>query len=535
MEGGNNHFILIFNYINKMMNLRFKFITAILLVAFFTSCNEDFLDLKPLDQVVSDNFYKTEEQALMALVAIYDALTYQDHPGVAWAPPLTVADAMSDDAYAGGGDANDGRHFQELNSWNAPATNPNAHAIWQMSYTGIYRANLYLEIIDGVTASDAFKRRTIAEAKFLRAYFYLQLVRFFENIPLLTSTIKGPSEYIQPQAAPRDVYNQIALDLVQAIQDLPASVPAVEAGRVTRWAAQALLARTFLFYNGVYGQDLVAGNINVDRAYVLAQLEDLIQNSGHDLFEDYSDNFSLVGEFGVESVFEISYGDSPLWWDWNYPRGGSGNLAAQMQGPRVSGSTRWNRGWGFAPVSHKLAEFLRNDPRFAHTILRQEELDGVLDIGYQHTGYFSKKYTSDAEHWGMGGQFELNRTANHRVIRFSDVLLMAAELGSANAQRYLDRVRARVGLASVPATRENILRERRLELSLEGVRLFDVLRLGINRATEEFTVSGVRGPRYVGDQVIFNVTFRPQTRGFLPIPQTELDLMAGNWEQNAGY
>lgn len=522
-----------------MMNLRFKFITAVLLVASFTSCNEDFLDLKPLDQVVTDNFYRTEEQALMALVAVYDAMTYQDFPGGAWAPAITVADAMSDDAYAGGGDANDGRHWQEMNTWNAPATLPNAFSIWRMNYAGIYRANLYLEIIGGIDASDEFKRRTSAEAKFLRAYFYLQLVRFFENIPLLTNTIKGPSEYIQPQAAPRDVYNQIALDLVQAIQDLPASVPAVEAGRVTRWAAQALLARTFLFYNGVYGGDLMAGTVTVDRAYVLAQLEDLIQNSGHDLFDEFSDNFSVEGEFGIESIFEISYGDSPLWWDWNYPGGGSGNLAAQMQGPRVTNlGVNWNRGWSFAPVSHKLAEFLRDDPRFEYTILTQEALiagGAVLDIGFQHTGYFSNKYTNDRQHFGAGGQFELNRTNNHRVIRFSDVLLMAAELGSPNAQDYLDRVRERVGLPSVPATMENILRERRLELSLEGIRLFDVLRQGVEYATQEFTLSGVRGPRYVGDQVIFDITFRPQTRGFLPIPQTELDLMAGNWRQNAGY
>ena len=497
-----------------MMNPKFKLFTAIIFIALLTSCNEDFLDLKPLDQVVAGNFYRTEEQALMALTAIYDALTYQDHPGVAWAPAITVADVLSDDVYAGGGDANDGRHFDEFNKWNAPATSPTAHAIWLMNYTGIYRANLYLEIIGGIDASDDFKRRTIAEAKFLRAYFYLQLVRFFENIPLLTYTIKGPSEYIQPQARPQDVYNQIALDLVEAIPNLPIRISADEAGRISRWAAQALLARTFLFYNGVYGGDLMAGTTLVNRAFVLTQLEELIQNSGHDLFADYSDNFSLEGEFGIESVFEISYGDSPLWWDWNYARGGSGNLAAQMQGPRVSGSTRWNRGWSFAPVSHKLAEFLRGDPRFQYTILTQEELDGILDMGYQHTGYFSKKYTTDAEHWGAGGQFELNRTANHRVIRFSDVLLMAAELGSANAQQYLDRVRARVGLASVPATMANILRERRLELSLEGIRLFDVLRQGIPYATQEFTVSGVRGPRYVGDQVIFNVTFNPQTRGF---------------------
>jgi len=158
-----------------------------------------------------------------------------------------------------------------------------------------------------------------------------------------------------------------------------------------------------------------------------------------------------------------------------------------------------------------------------------------LNIGYQHTGYFSKKYSSDAEHWSSDGQFELNRTCNFRVIRFSDVLLMAAELGSPNAQTYLDRVRARVGLGSVPATLENIMKERRLELSLEGIRYFDVIRQGMAFASQEFTVVGLRGPNYVGDQQLFDVTFDPASKGFLPIPQTEVDLSAGTFTQNDGY
>ncbi|HSG67475.1 MAG TPA: RagB/SusD family nutrient uptake outer membrane protein, partial [Bacteroidales bacterium] len=118
---------------------------------------------------------------------------------------------------------------------------------------------------------------------------------------------------------------------------------------------------------------------------------------------------------------------------------------------------------------------------------------------------------------------------------YSDVLLMAAELGSGNAQAYLDKVRARVGLPSVPATLENILKERRLELSLEGIRYFDLLRQGMSVASQELTLNGIRGPKYIGDQIIFDVTFNPATRGFLPIPQQEIDLSAGSFIQNAGY
>jgi len=517
------------------MKTLYKTFSIIILIALMSSCSDDFLDLKPLDQEVSTSFYKTEDQAMQALVSIYDVLGYQETPGVSWAPFIVISDILSDDSYAGGSDANDGQDENEFNTFTIPTTSIIAHAIWLKNYTGIYRANLLLERIEEVDAADEFKKRLIAESKFLRAYFYFEQAAYFENIPLLINTLSGPSEYKQPQATPEQVYNQIALDLNEAITDLPASVTPAEAGRITKWAAQALLARVYLFYNGVYGKDLVAGSNTINKAVLVDYLDELIATSGHDLFENYQDNFKLVGEYGKESVFEISYGDTPPWWDWGYVRGGEGNLSAQMQGPRVANSTNWNRGWSFGTVSQKLVDDLKNDPRYQYTVLTQEELDGVLTVGYQHTGYFSKKYSSDAEHWGGSGQFELNRTCNHRVIRFSDVLLMAAELGSANAQQYLDRVRARVGLGSVPATPDNIYKERRLELSLEGIRYFDVLRKGLAYATQELTVTGVRGPNYVGEQQLFDVTFNPATKGFLPIPQTEMDLSGGAFIQNQGY
>lgn len=510
--------------------------TAILFViGLLSACSDDFLDMQPLDKEVTTSFYKTEEQAMQALVAVYDVLGYQSTPGVSWAPFIVMSDILSDDAYAGGGDANDGQDENEFNNFNIPTTSKIAHAIWMKNYVGIYRSNLLLEKIDGVNASADFKKRVVAECKFLRAYFYFEEVAYFENIPLLTNTLGSPSEYKQPQAPPSAVYNQIALDLTEAMTGLPENVSAAEAGRITKWAAQALLARVYLFYNGVYNQDLQAGSTTINKGVLVNYLDELIATGGFDLFEDYTMNFKLAGEFGKESVFEISYGDTPPWWDWNYVRGGEGNLSAQMLGPRVTGSKKWDRGWSFGTVSQKLVNDLKDDPRFQYTVLTQEELDGSLSIGYQHTGYFSKKYSSDAEHWGSSGQFELNRTCNHRVIRFSDVLLMAAELGSGNAQQYLDKVRARVNLPSIPATPENIYKERRLELSLEGIRYFDVLRKGQAFANQTLSYSGIRGPNYVGEQQIFDVTYNPATKGFLPIPQPELDLSGGTFKQNDGY
>lgn len=515
--------------------MKISTIYIILISLFITSCSDDFLDRKPLDQVVSTNFYSTETDAMEALVSIYDVLGYQSTPGVSWAPFLTISDILSDDSYAGGADANDGMDEDEINTFNIPTTNQIVHAIWLKNYTGIYRANLLLEQIDNIDASEEFKARIIAECKFLRAYFYTEQVRFFENIPLLTETIKGPSEYSQTQNSPKEVYDQIAQDLVEAIEILPASTPTNELGRVTKWAAEGLLARVFLFYNGVYNADLQAGSVTVDQAKALEYLEDLIANSGHDLLPEYSELFRLVSEFSVESVFEVSHGDSPAWWDWNYVRGGEGNLAAQMQGPRVTGSENWDRGWSFGTVSQKLVDDMADDPRLSSTVLTEDDLDGTLVKGYQHTGYFSNKYSSDAEHWGEDGQFEHNRTCNYRVIRYSDILLMAAELGSSSAQSYLDQVRARVGLPSIPVTIDNIYEERRKEFALEGIRYFDILRRGMSYANTELNQQGIRGNDYVGEQLLFDIIFNEATRGFLPIPQTEMDLAAGAFVQNQGY
>jgi len=510
------------------------YLTAFLIL-FLVSCSEDFLDRQPLDQVDSSNFYQTENDAMEALVAVYDVLGYQSTPGVSWSPFITVSDMLSDDAFAGGSDANDGFDEDQLNTFNIPPQNLIVHSTWLKNYTGIYRANLLLEVIDDIETTPEFKARVVGECKFLRAYFYTELVRFFENVPLVLQVLSNPEDYDQPQASPQAVYNQIATDLVDAINVLPDFIPQSETGRVGKWSAAALLARVFLFQDGIYGTDMQAGSVTINQSQALNYLEELISTGHYTLLENYEDIFSLVGEFSVESVFEIPHGDNPAWWDWGYVRGGEGNLAAQMQGPRVTGSDNWDRGWSFAPVSQDLVDAFGNDPRLNSTVLFEDELDGTLVKGYQHTGYFSKKYSSDAEHWGTDGQFEHNRTANFRVIRYSDVLLMAAELGSPNAQSYLDQVRSRVGLPSVAANLDNIHKERRLELALEGVRYFDVIRRGSSYASEQLTETGIRGPEYVGSQSIFDVTYDTGTNGFLPIPQAEIDLSAGTFVQNPGY
>ncbi|WP_171032868.1 RagB/SusD family nutrient uptake outer membrane protein [Fodinibius saliphilus] len=522
---------------NNLNIIRATLVVTILLM--MAGC-DNFLSEQPLDQRVESNFYETESDAQEALVAIYDVLQWNTVNG--FHVPEMLSDIASDDAFAGGASSSDAPNIIEVDKHNIRTTNGEVHGLWQKYYTGIYRANKFLQQIPNITADTTFIERTTAEAKFLRAYYYFDLVRFYENVPLITEPLEDPSKFNQPQAAPADVYSQIGKDLLEAIPNLPESVSTK--GRVTKWAGQSLLTRVYLFYKGVYGSDLPAGDQSVDRTKAIQAIEDVITNSGHDLMNNYEDLFKPESEFSIESVFEISYSDSRPWWDWGYIQGGEGNMAPQMQGPRVKqpGQEDYLLGWSFSPVTQELIDaFDSSDPRLEATVLFEDELNEGLTVGYQHTGNFTQKYTthkSYAREEG-NGQLELNWGNNYRVIRYADVLLMAAELhvkagNNGKAQGYLDEVRNRVGMGSVTATLENIYKERRLELALEGQRYWDLQRRGEDVAAQHISVSGKKDG-YVGDEKHFVVKYDKSRKGFFPIPQSEIDISNGKLDQNDGY
>ncbi|WP_197088555.1 RagB/SusD family nutrient uptake outer membrane protein [Rufibacter radiotolerans] len=515
------------------------FLSALLLGA-SAGC-EDFLDRSPLDTRTEDNFYRTQADATEALIGVYDVLQWNTVIG--FHPTPLVLDILSDDAYSAG-QASSEPNLLQMDRHQILTTNGEVQGLWKKHYIGISRANTLLQRIQGINAPEDFKKRTIAEAKFLRAHFYLDLVRFFENVPLILAP-QAPSEYNQPQATPKAVYDQIALDLTEAMADLPASNLRQSTGRATKWAAKALLAKTYLFYKGVYNQDLQAGSTAVTAQVALQHLNDIITTSGHDLLPNYADNFTRANEFSVEAVWEISYSDENPWYDWGYIQGGEGNMQPQQQGPRIKNPATENylAGWSTATPTQELYDaFEANDPRRDATILAETELAGGkanLNIGYQHTGYFSQKYTTSKEYAPAAGQLELNWGNNYRAIRFSDVLLMAAELRlstGGDAQTLLNRVRSRVGLPEKPATLANIFQERRVELALEGHRYWDLLRRGTAVANAAITVNRTTLPaNYEGAVSDFKIQFNSARKGFLPIPQSELDLSAGTLKPNAGY
>lgn len=482
----------------------------------FGSCSESFLEVEPVGRVLESNFYQTEEQAFEALVAVYDVLQWNDQSG--YTPFRPLMDVASDDCHAGGSDASDQPSWVALDMFTlTPDLGPQA-GFWRKNYVGIYRANLYLEKIDGIDdASPQFKARTKAEVKFLRAKYYFDLVRLFGRVPLITNTLGADEYYTVNQTGPAEIYTQIEQDLNEAIIDLPETVGGNDLGRITRGAAQALLGRVILFQND---DSKMATAVNA--------LESVINSGNYALEADFANIFSINAEHGVESVFEISYSDNSIadWWMFGSGRG-EGNVGVQLVGMRDYSGPTYAPGWGFCPVSLDLVAFMENDPRFEHTIIDAAATGGSYTEGYQNTGYFVRKYAPLAANTAGDGAIPLNWSNNIREIRYADVLLMAAEAivrsggSEATARDYVNQVRARVGLNGINSTGQALLdaiyNERRMELACEGHRFFDLIRTG-----QAATVLASKG-------------FIAGKNEVLPIAQTELDLSNGALSQNTGY
>lgn len=542
-------------------------LSVLLVIA--AGCSKSFLEVSPPSQVEESNFFKTQLQANQALAAIYHVLQW-GNINYGHSPLMGFMEAMSDDAYAGGGSSSDAVGVKGVENFQATAAAPfNASdatysSIWYIYYQGIARANTYLSNINRVEADDNFKHGAEAEAKFLRAYFYFDLVRFFENVPLITKP-QNPEEYNAPQAQPKEVLNQVAKDLVDAMNYLPKKSIKANMGHATYWSASALLARVYLYAKGVYQITLDAGGVAIDDAKVRNYLDEIIAPAaGFDLIANYSDVWRKANEMGVESVWEIDCSDLA------YMSGSTsdqyraqGNYNVNYFGPRGVNGNPYTAGFSNAIPTQTLYEEFETtpvvDPRRSATIL---ELRSAADApglikGWQHTGYFNNKYNSGREYLTSSGLASINWGQNIHAIRFSDVLLMASKLymgiDQAKADTYLNRVRKRASpdLPARTATIENIRHERRVELAGEGIRYWDLLRYGLDYTKQKIDESSKIGPYYNGTAVIngpvvftagantppngYQMNWNKARRGYLPIPPSQVSQSNGILKQNQGY
>src|SRR5260221_1946903 len=446
------------------------------------SCKKDFITIQPKGQFLTQNYYSNRAEAYTGLIATYDVM--RKNAG-GFENMITMMNAGSDDNYAGGGGATDGAGIQGFSNY---TINPNIipRSFWSDHYQGIFRANILLQKLPGVTMDAGEKARFTAEAKALRAIYYFNLVRMFKNIPLLLEPVSTADIYNVTQAAPSAVYTQIKKDLNDAIAILPSTlVMSTEAGRFTKVAAQAMLGKVYLY-----------DNKKTEAAAMLAQVNGTPgqpNQYGNRLLPNFKDLWVFTNKFNAESILEAVHTNQSNA-DWNFwgSSADEGNTASQMVGPRSYQKVTANApdiypsGWSFNVWTQDFYDLIKNDPRFSATVLDVKALAAAGDAkyieGYQNTGYFLRKLIpmrSDIR--TGGGAVELNFQQNDYIIRLADTYLLEAEaLGGtgARAQALLDAVRARVGLTSVPVTLDAIKTERRLELAGEGHRFFDLVRWG---------------------------------------------------------
>lgn len=501
----------------KLNNKLFLILIAFSLLG--QSCSDSFLELKPRGTDLEENYYRNRQEAYNGLVAVYDVVGFQSS---SYVTKILATSAASDDHFAGGGGSSDLPNIQAWSNYSlSPAVGPQED-LWRRGYMGIMRANVLLEKLPEIPMGDDEKARFTAEAKFLRAYFYFDLIRYFRNIPLILSPLVGDAIYATPQVAPQEVYAAMEKDLMEAIPVLPINLNLdTEAGRASQGTARALLGKVYLQQEKFTEAAAQFREVNGEPGQT--------SKYGYKLLANYGDLFKVSNKFNSESIMEISFTNTSVG-DWGCIDCTEGNILNIMIGPRGyaagSGAPDYIAGWGFLPLTNGLVDQLKGDPRYQYTVadMHQLQAEGKASYtpGYMDTGYFLEKYAGrESNRWTGAGTFELNFPQNIYDIRLADTYLLEAEAlvrGNGNITRagaLLNAVRARVGLPATTATFANIKRERRLELAGEGQRWFDLVRWG-----DAAAALSARG--YVAGK-----------HEVLPIPLLELDNT--QLEQNKEY
>ncbi|GAA6529718.1 MAG: RagB/SusD family nutrient uptake outer membrane protein [Prevotella sp.] len=548
-----------------------------------TACN-DFLNTDDLTRKNSANFPKTESDAQQSLAGCYAMLRYQTSGNEAQ-NQMIVSEILSDDRFAGGGPDDAFLHaVDHLSKYG----NNMFEEIWKDCYAGIHRCNMLIESIPNISFSSNDSRNQIdGEARFLRAYYYFCLCETFGNVPLITTSL---SKEDPPQATPEQLYSQIGNDLTTAIKDLPTTkapdIPASQLGHATRWAAEGMLARVFLFYTGYYSQTSLPapdkGAVTKDE--VITDLKDCIDNSGHKLMPDFrnlwpysnsytkpnypysmANDLNWYGEDGgnLETIFSIRYSAKASWDDQSSWRSNQVDL---FFSPRESDGSVENNfplgiGWGAGTISPKMIEEWETaepkDIRLKASVFDvSEEAPNYVwgaDKQQDETGYWEKKYCAinvktvqDGDtiyenfarriYPDLSTDYQLNNIQDIVVLRYADILLMYSELTHTTGG--INQVRARVHLAPVANYTDAALRnERHWELAFEGLRWYDLLRWHIaadalqkedGTDVEENGVKTKIDMSDIGQRV-------KDTGGFMQIPQTQIDLSNGVLKQNKGW
>ena len=503
-----------------MKKITINIASLFLLTLLLTSCKK-WVDYNPREdfRITELDYLASESDYRIMAVSVYTPLQWINQV-------VPIGDIASDNAVTGGENASDVLALQQIDDYTHTPINSTLEDIWKSAYEGVNRANYMTQYKDknpaGRTIDFAGKEALYGEVYFIRAYYYFTLVKMFGDVPLFVDRRLGLTDNKTLQrSAKAEVYAQIEKDLTAAIAALPAVQQ--QKGRITKYAAQALMGKV-LIYQGKF-----------DAAAPI--LESIITSNAFTLVTDFASMYLFSGENGPESVFEIQYSNTSPYFNWAGATRGQGNYAVQQCGVRGLNGTSampYAAGWSTNLPTQNLANaYVAGDQRKYVTVLDIEKYktdNPSFNITYQvapykNTGLYNQKYLPRKGE--TSGQLELNYTNNFRIIRFAEVLLLAAEAfnrsstpNDTKALTYLNRVRQRAFgnnlhniTATGPALRQAIWNERRLELGMEGDRFFDLVR------------TGQAPTRITGFQAGKHEVF--------PIPQQEVTI--SGLSQNSGY
>ncbi len=499
-----------------------KYIIYLLFIGLsvFTAC-EDKLNQAPISSLGSNGFYQTQEDFQKALNGSYSQL--RQYP----INHFELSEVRSDNIYSPG--VGGVRDYNLINNFNRNlSTTSLISSTWNGYYNGIMRANTVLDNLNAETILDETVRLQFeAESKFLRALFYFDLVRFFGKVPLF-DRIVTPLEALEiPRSSVEEVYSLIIADLNFAISHLPASYSGQNnVGKATSHAARAMLAKVYLTRSGPqlhpHGPTLDSG----EWREALNLLNEVIESGQYALLDSYPSIFSYDNENNGEIVFDVQFTSGGLGVGGEYVQYHYPEVYARANGIPFSGGT-------FPDAPKTVSEDLMDS--YEPEDIRD---DYSVQVGFRDqngnpsSDRFIKKYL-DLNHLGIDRfDFELN----FPVIRYADILLMKAEAlyhidgPSQEIDRIVNQIRQRAGLTEAlnGVDYERIMEERRREFIGEGLRWHDLVRSG--KALDVMATWKNKEDQANKMSADFSVNDL-----IYAIPQNQLDVKQGLYDQNPGY
>ncbi len=523
----------------------------------FTSCSDEYMDTPPSDLISSATFYKTATQVNQAVIGLYTDMQMLDYDGY-----LMMSECRSDNFWVEPS-PNGLREYSEIGTFRATWTLGMFNDTWNLLYKTIYDANMLLSKIDAAEfQSEDIRNQFKGEARFMRGWAYLELARFFGNVPIVSKPVTPAESKTIGQSTPREVFDQMVIpDLTEATNLLPVKSKLVDAkgssistsGRADKIAAKAMLARAYMTLAGYPFNDTAA------KASAKTLLKDVLDNSSSYWAENITEWkkqwMPSSDYYNKYTIFAIQHrtGEKKNYVIFNT----TPELAPSQTTIRLMGNSVWLekslayefekdnhkdlRGLGFGTLEEQAVE--KNYNGYANEKDTYIDEDGNSHEVYKKT-ICLKLVPTKPKLAALGMSFDEGTMSdyydwptNFPVLRIEDMMLLYAEIltdegNLTEAMSYVNKIRARAGVDEVTATTKEeamkyIKRERRLELVNEGVRWFDEIRYGEWKSDITKMFNSYNNPTGTSVDFIKNYLY--------PIPQNQYNAAPGLYKQNDGY